>query len=734
MSDLTAADMDMLYQAYVDSGGGDLDAGKMDMLYDTYVQSRQPRAIGILSDIGEGVKQFGSGAIKGISGTAGLLADVSGVTDLVNTAKYVTGISEEMPKQALGGYDLIGGKWTAPQLQATRLADELTDPITAAEPEGPSRYLRTAGEFVGPGGIISKLGKKGLGAIGRAAAVDLAASQGAQAAEDATGNQTIAPLLGAMAAGSVPGLLVGKPARGLAKAAQAEADSLELRAFGVNKSDINRVNKNNFDDLVDAGGEIVSPLNTAITSFRSMAGKSVKDHDPTSLIIEIQKQEESLAQALGQKLGQAAQQQKTTVTPSFAKTQAYVKTLSGLSDKRGAEIAQEAMRDVLRKIDRNDITSIHRAKIAVGKEINSAAWGADRTALQSNIYKRIYSDLREAVEQGYEQITGRAGTEIKALNNEIGMRMGLHKSFTELLNQTQSQDVVTRMMQLWRSSGGWAVPAAGAAAYSGLGIPAAALTFAGGKFLQSPQGKLMLADSLRSKAVQGTLRGISDPSASVRGRAARSGALALTQPTDVDPGESELRSTEAQAGSTQQDQPTARPGLLPKYRLGQSASQSKGEQSSLNNYTSDSAADSKKIKATDNKAKAQDISDMKMTPENKDSVLDAVRQVESGGGKYLKSPAGALGPYQFMPATAKELGVNPRDKDETDDRAGADKMLSRLQRKFGSLELALAAYNWGEGNIAKAIKRAGSEDWELVKEHVPLETQRYVPKVLGLLV
>jgi Transglycosylase SLT domain len=102
-----------------------------------------------------------------------------------------------------------------------------------------------------------------------------------------------------------------------------------------------------------------------------------------------------------------------------------------------------------------------------------------------------------------------------------------------------------------------------------------------------------------------------------------------------------------------------------------------------------------------------------------DRDLNAVRHVESGGNPNAVSPRGARGPYQFMPATAASLGLGEEDvTDEVKSRAAAKTMLQRLTDKFGSKELAFAAYNWGEGNLEKhGIDKA------------PEETQNYVKKI-----
>lgn len=101
-------------------------------------------------------------------------------------------------------------------------------------------------------------------------------------------------------------------------------------------------------------------------------------------------------------------------------------------------------------------------------------------------------------------------------------------------------------------------------------------------------------------------------------------------------------------------------------------------------------------------------------------VLAAVMQVESNGDPFARSSAGAQGIMQFMPATARELGVDPMDP--TSAIHGAAKLLKKHLTTFGSLDKALAAYNAGPG----AVRRYGG---------VPpfSETQHYVKAVNDLL-
>jgi hypothetical protein len=81
------------------------------------------------------------------------------------------------------------------------------------------------------------------------------------------------------------------------------------------------------------------------------------------------------------------------------------------------------------------------------------------------------------------------------------------------------------------------------------------------------------------------------------------------------------------------------------------------------------------------------------------SVLAAMASQESSFNASAVSPAGAQGLMQFMPATAKGLGVNALDPNSAID--GAARYLSQLTKQFGSTELGLAAYNAGPGTVSR---------------------------------
>lgn len=76
----------------------------------------------------------------------------------------------------------------------------------------------------------------------------------------------------------------------------------------------------------------------------------------------------------------------------------------------------------------------------------------------------------------------------------------------------------------------------------------------------------------------------------------------------------------------------------------------------------------------------------------------------------VKSSVGAIGIAQFMPATAKQFGINPLDANQSIDAAG--KYLKQLYAQFGTWDKAVASYNWGQGNVArKGLANAPSETY-----------------------
>jgi membrane-bound lytic murein transglycosylase D len=113
--------------------------------------------------------------------------------------------------------------------------------------------------------------------------------------------------------------------------------------------------------------------------------------------------------------------------------------------------------------------------------------------------------------------------------------------------------------------------------------------------------------------------------------------------------------------------------------------------------------------------------------------------IESAFNPQATSSARATGMWQFMARTGRNLDLKQNlFRDDRRDvlastRAALD-YLTQLKQRFGTWPLALAAYNWGEGNLHHAIQRSsrGGHTPDLANLIMPKETRNYVPKLLAI--
>ncbi|GFE60285.1 lytic transglycosylase domain-containing protein [Geobacter sp. AOG2] len=101
-------------------------------------------------------------------------------------------------------------------------------------------------------------------------------------------------------------------------------------------------------------------------------------------------------------------------------------------------------------------------------------------------------------------------------------------------------------------------------------------------------------------------------------------------------------------------------------------------------------------------------------------LIKAVIKAESNFNPTAVSSAGARGLMQLMPGTARSLGVNDSFDPEQNVMAGTRFLRDLLDRYNGDVDSALAAYNWGPGNVDRRPER------------IPRETQNYLARVKQL--
>lgn len=111
-------------------------------------------------------------------------------------------------------------------------------------------------------------------------------------------------------------------------------------------------------------------------------------------------------------------------------------------------------------------------------------------------------------------------------------------------------------------------------------------------------------------------------------------------------------------------------------------------------------------------------------------------QVESAWKPTAMSWAAASGLWQFIPGTGSRFGlrrtahIDERNSFDEATRASA-RYLKFLFNRYGNWELAMAAYNCGEGNVDRAIRRAGVSNFWASYPYLPRETRNYVPNILA---
>jgi len=130
------------------------------------------------------------------------------------------------------------------------------------------------------------------------------------------------------------------------------------------------------------------------------------------------------------------------------------------------------------------------------------------------------------------------------------------------------------------------------------------------------------------------------------------------------------------------------------------------------------------------------VMDAILVSHNLPKELKYLAVIESRLHTSAVSWAGAVGPWQLMPVTARVLGLKVTRK--IDERTNyiksthaAARYLNDLYDQFGDWLLVIAAYNGGAGNVMKAIRKSGSHNFWDLQYYLPAESRNHVKKFIG---
>ena len=132
-----------------------------------------------------------------------------------------------------------------------------------------------------------------------------------------------------------------------------------------------------------------------------------------------------------------------------------------------------------------------------------------------------------------------------------------------------------------------------------------------------------------------------------------------------------------------------------------------------------------------------DLFEKELTAQGMPTDLKYLAVVESALLPNATSHVGAGGIWQFMRPTGREFGLRitqyvDERRDPQKSTVAAVNYLKQLYDRFGSWELAMAAYNAGPGRVNYAIRKSGSTDYWTLSKYLPRETRAYVPGFIAV--
>lgn len=520
------------------------------------------------------------------------------------------------------------------------------------------------------------------------AGTGLASYLGMKGAEAVAPESTVAPLLGALAG---PGLATGAGRlAGMAAPALEEAGlGLQRRARNLTKADYKNA-KNAVIETVD--GEFSTQLKESWDDLikNKTLGTSL---DPGAMFAELQGAKSATEDAIQATLKAAETKIGPVPPPNFDKTIDYISKniAADQVDKYVNNVIE--FQDALRREGQGSLTYLNQQKKIIGENWKNSP------QFDPGFWRTIYGDVKRHIE--------RYAPEVKDLNKEKQKLILAEPVVARNFKASGADYDIGALQRLLNTTGGAGLAGGailGAATGSLTGGVAGALAL---RALSTPTGQNIVGRGLRgtaslAEALGGA--GLDVGGALQRGAIAAGGVEApeMAAPTEAPVAAPEL---EDLFNQIQSYEPTAQPTPQPEtVKVGK-----------------------------------QNISIPTGEEYSEPRLVKAVIGAESAFNPKAISPVGAAGLMQLMPGTAKGLGLKLEERFDPDKNVEAgSRYLQQQINRFKDEKLALAAYNWGPENIAKAEKKLKAEGepvtWENIKSiaKVPGETREYVDRVMLL--
>lgn len=624
-----------------------------------------------------------------------------------------------------------------------------------------------AGLFAPTPNVMSKVKgvKAALGNIGKGAAVGAAygGGSGFLGGEGGASERLESATTGAKYGAALGGGLstVSEGVQGVAGKMARAVPQLERKSVGARQSDYAKTAKD--IGIIDAGDGLETTTKAALDDLL-LNNKLGSSRDPQTILAVASAKEKELAGQVGALISQADKQAAKPVIPTWERALEMVESGQIPGEKIGDYLKRlEQIDNAIQSKGKGKLSYIQQQKVALGK-----MWDPNDSVL-NEFNRALYYDLQKSVES--------VVPEVSVLNRELSKYKVVKPILQRALAAGENENPLDKVISAIKTTGGYgtliggATMAAGPAGFAGGLTTAAAL-----RYLRSPQGQKFLANTYKgaSPLVEGAGSGIANSLPGVVGATQSKPSSSQDKQGKGQPEQSSSKNSPLFAPSTQAKSQQSSNPPLPKslfggrkdgiadYLFGATAKNARSE--SKKNVTAErlgqygppevqaemergviqlmqrgySEAEAKKIVGAE--AIKRYGGDMSLKHETTVAkVMPHLFKQESSNNPKAVGPktkyGTAKGLGQLLDSTGREwhekLGLPGKydpfneEQNATISAAYYDWLLGQVG---GDAKLALAAYNYGIGNIKRKMKTWGN-NFKSIYPRLPLKTQQYVMKI-----